>query len=181
VLDCEEIENWIRVSEPPPFGLTLSNPEFQVDIRGALDAFRPDCVIFDPWNATVKDDKQRDYIETFEALRNLLPTGKDKPALGIVAHTHKPQMNEKRTGGTGLMHLLAGSYVLTSVPRSIFVMVRGLRMKRTIPSCCLILKTPMANTPRIPHGTGWRADSRRRLILIGRNSTNRQTNERSSR
>jgi predicted ATP-dependent serine protease len=27
-LDCDRIENWIRVSEPPPFGLTLSNPEF---------------------------------------------------------------------------------------------------------------------------------------------------------
>ena len=24
-LDCDEIENWIRVSEPPPFGLTLTN------------------------------------------------------------------------------------------------------------------------------------------------------------
>jgi hypothetical protein len=28
-LDCDEIESWIRVSEPPPFGLTLSNNEFQ--------------------------------------------------------------------------------------------------------------------------------------------------------
>jgi hypothetical protein len=71
------------------------------------------------------DDKQRDYCETFDDLRNLLPTGKDKPALGILAHTKKPQLNEKRTGGTALMHLLAGSYILTSVPRSIFIMVRG--------------------------------------------------------
>jgi hypothetical protein len=28
-LDCDEIENWIRISEQPPFGLTLSNKEFQ--------------------------------------------------------------------------------------------------------------------------------------------------------
>ena len=124
-LDCDEIENFIRVSEPPPFGLTLSNPEFQADIHAALDAFKPDCVILDPWNAAARDDKQRDYAETFDALRNLLPTGTDKPALGIVAHTRKPQINEKRTGGTGLMHLLAGSFILTSVPRCIFVMVRG--------------------------------------------------------
>jgi hypothetical protein len=124
-LNCDGLEDWIRVSEPPPFGLTLSNPEFQQDIGAALQAFKPDCVILDPWNAAAKDDKQRDYCETFDALRNLLPTGKDKPALGIVAHTRKPAMNEKRTGGTGLMHLLAGSYILTSVPRSIFIMVRG--------------------------------------------------------
>jgi AAA domain-containing protein len=123
--DCDEIEAWVRISEPPPFGLTLTNSEFQEDIRAALDSFKPECVIFDPWNAAAKDDKQRDYVETFDALRNLLPTGSDKPALGVIAHTKKPQPKEKRTGGTGLMHLLAGSYVLTSVPRSIFIMTRG--------------------------------------------------------
>jgi AAA domain/DnaB-like helicase N terminal domain len=124
-LDCDEIENWIRVSEPPPFGLTLTNKEFQEDIGAALDSFKPECVIFDPWNAAARDDKQRDYVETFDALRNLLPTGSDKPALGIIAHTRKPLPNEKRTGGTGLMHLLSGSYILTSVPRCIFIMTRG--------------------------------------------------------
>ena len=124
-LDCDFLGEWIRVSEPPPFGLTLSHPEFQQDVGAALDAFKPECVILDPWNAATPDDKQRDYCETFDALRSLLPTGKDKPALGILAHTKKPQTNEQRTGGTGLMHLLAGSYILTSVPRSIFVMVRG--------------------------------------------------------
>jgi hypothetical protein len=90
-----------------------------------LELFKPDCVILDPWNAAARDDKQRDYAETFEALRNLLPTGPSKPALGIVAHTRKPVLNEKRTGGTGLMHVLSGSYMLSSVPRSVFVMVRG--------------------------------------------------------
>ena len=124
-LGCDELDDWIRVSEPPPFGLTLTHTEFQKDIRAALESFKPDCVILDPWNAAAKDDKQRDYSDTFDALRDLLPTGPDKPALGIVAHTRKPQANEKRTGGTGLMHILSGSYILTSVPRSIFVMVRG--------------------------------------------------------
>jgi hypothetical protein len=124
-LDCDEIENWIRVSEPPPFGLTLHNKEFQADIGAALDSFKPQCVIFDPWNAAARDDKIREYAETFDALRNLLPTGSDRPALGIIAHTRKPLPNEKRTGGTGLMHLLAGSYILTSVPRCIFMVTRG--------------------------------------------------------
>jgi len=123
--DCDEIEDFIRVSEPPPFGLTLTNKEFQKDIGATLDSFKPECVVFDPWNAAARDDKIREYAETFDALRNLLPTGSDKPALGIVAHTRKPQPNEKRTGGTGLMHLLSGSYILTSVPRCIFVMTRG--------------------------------------------------------
>jgi hypothetical protein len=124
-LASDGLDEWIRVSEPPPFGLTLAHPEFQDDIRAELESFRPDLVGLDPWNAAARDDKQRDYAETFDALRNLLPTGPNKPALGIVAHTRKPQANEKRTGGTGLMHILSGSYILTSVPRSIFVMVRG--------------------------------------------------------
>jgi hypothetical protein len=124
-LSCEDLDDWIRISEPPPFGLTLSNAEFQEDVRAALTAFKPECVILDPWNSAARDDKQKDYFETFEALRQLLPTGPDKPALGIVAHTRKPATNEKRTGGTGLMHLLAGSHILASSPRSLFVMIRG--------------------------------------------------------
>ena len=54
-----------------------------------------------------------------------MPKGKDRPALGIVAHTRKPKPDEKRIGGTSLMHLLAGSYILSSVPRTILIMVPG--------------------------------------------------------
>jgi hypothetical protein len=124
-LNCDEIESWLLVSEPPPFGLELNKPQFQTAIIAALRNFKPDCVILDPWNAAARDDKQKDYNETFDALRGLLPTGADRPALGVVAHTRKPQLNEKRTGGTCLQHLLAGSYVLSSRPRCIFVMVPG--------------------------------------------------------
>lgn len=123
--ETERIEDYILVSEPPPFGLMLGSPEFREDIETALKSFQLDVVIIDPWNAAARDEKQRDYSETFDAIRAILPKGKDKPALGIVAHTRKPKPDEKRTGGSGLMHLLAGSYVLTSVPRAIFVMVRG--------------------------------------------------------
>lgn len=120
-----EIEDYILVSEPPPFGMTLNNPEFLADVETAVQTFRPDVVIFDPWNAAAKDDKARDYAEAFDSLRAMLPKGRNKPALGIVAHTKKPQSGEKRTGGSALMHLLSGSYVLSSVPRSVFIMLRG--------------------------------------------------------
>ena len=120
-----EIEDSILVSEPPPYGMTLNHPEFLEDVQAVLALFVPDVVVFDPWNSAARDDKAADYSAAFDALRNMLPKGKEKPALGIVAHTKKPQTNEKRTGGSGLMHLLAGSYVLTSVPRSVFIMLRG--------------------------------------------------------
>jgi hypothetical protein len=40
----------------------------------------------------------------------------DAPALGIVAHTRKPRA-EERANGRALLNLLAGSYVIGSVPR----------------------------------------------------------------
>lgn len=121
----EEIENSILVSEPPPFGMTLDHPDFLADVKKALESFKPDLVIFDPWNSVAKDDKAKDYSAAFDALRAMLPTGADKPALGIVAHTRKPKTEEKKNGGTSLMHCLAGSYVITSVPRAVFILIRG--------------------------------------------------------
>lgn len=120
-----DIDDHILVSEPPPFGMTLTNPEFLEDVRAAIDQFKPDIVVFDPWNSAARDDKAADYTAAFEALRGMLPIGEKRPALGIVAHTRKPQQHDKRAGGSSAMHLLSGSYVISSVPRAIFLMLRG--------------------------------------------------------
>jgi hypothetical protein len=119
------LDDWLRISEPPPFGLTFNDPEFQDDLASIIADFKPHVALLDPWNAVAKDDRQRDYAETFDIIRAILPKGDNKPALGIVAHTRKPQTGERRSGGTGLMHTLSGSYVLTSVPRCIWIVVRG--------------------------------------------------------
>jgi len=124
-IGATNLDDWLRISEPPPFGLTFSNPEFQADLVAIITDFKPHVVLLDPWNAATKDDRQKDYAETFDIIRAILPKGDDKPALGIVAHTRKPQTGERRSGGTGLMHALSGSYVLTSVPRCIWIVVRG--------------------------------------------------------
>jgi len=123
--DREAIEGMVLISEPPPFGLTLNNLDFREDLRAAMEKFAPDLVVLDPWNSVAHDDKQKDYVEAFESIRGMLPTGAKRPALLVVAHTRKPKPDEKRTGGTGMMHLLSGSYVVTSVPRSVLVMCRG--------------------------------------------------------
>jgi AAA domain-containing protein len=120
-----DLDEWIRISEPPPFGLSFSNPEFQADLLGIIADFKPQVVLVDPWNAVTRDDRQKDYSESFDAIRAVLPKGEDKPALGIVPHTRKPGPGERRNGGTSLMHTLSGSYLLTSVPRCIWLVVRG--------------------------------------------------------
>jgi hypothetical protein len=43
----------------------------------------------------------------------------------IAHHTHKPQRGEHALEGVALMNLLSGSYVLFSVPRSVFVLQRA--------------------------------------------------------
>lgn len=131
-----EIEAAIRVSEPPPYGMTLDNPEFLREVKSALNSFGPDVVVFDPWNCAARDDKARDYSTAFDALRRMLPTGPKRPALGIVAHTRKPSLGERGIGGAGLMHALAGSYILTSVPRAIFIMTRGNALDESDDSVC---------------------------------------------
>lgn len=115
------LEDYIRISEPPPFGMAFDRPEFREALAKLVDDFKPGVVVVDPWNSVARNDKHVDYFATFETLKAALPTGDNAPALVIVAHTRKPSA-DIRKNGRGLMAEIAGSYVLTSVPRSVFVM-----------------------------------------------------------
>jgi hypothetical protein len=120
-LDCNALEDYVRICPPPPFGMCLQRDDFRAQLAAQIVDFKPDIVIFDPWNAAARDEKAREYLDTFDALRSVLPVSDHAPALGIVAHTRKPKTDE-RASGRALLNLLAGSYVLGSVPRSVFVM-----------------------------------------------------------
>ena len=123
-LDIPELDEFLCVCTPPPYGLRFDRPEFRAQLRRAVRRFKPDVVVLDPWNAVASEDKQKDYMAAFDAVRSVLPTGDDRPALVIVAHTRKPNAAE-RTSGAGLLATLAGSYVLGSVPRAAFVVQRA--------------------------------------------------------
>jgi hypothetical protein len=120
-LDCDRLEAFVRVSPPPQFGICFEREDFCTQLSAAIQEFQPDVIIFDPWNAAARDEKAREYLETFELIRSVLPIGDEAPAIGIVAHTRKPRPDERATG-RALLNLLAGSYVLGSVPRTVFVM-----------------------------------------------------------
>ena len=120
-LDCETLENFVRVCPPPPYGLCFGRDGFREQLAAGIADFAPDCVVYDPWNAAAREQDSREYLDTFDCLKSVLPLGDDAPALGIVAHTRKPKTDE-RASGRDLLKLLAGSYVLGSVPRTVFVM-----------------------------------------------------------
>jgi hypothetical protein len=120
-LDCETLEDFVRICPPPPYGLCFGRKGFREQLSAAVADFAPDVVVYDPWNAAAREQDSKEYLDTFDALKSVLPLGDDAPALGIVAHTRKPKTDE-RTSGRALLNLLAGSYVLGSVPRTVFVM-----------------------------------------------------------
>ena len=101
--------------------MCFGREDFRAQLSAAIREFEPDVIILDPWNAAARDEKQKDYLDTFALIRSVIPAGDDAPALGIVAHTRKPKEDE-RTTGRGLLNDVAGAYLLGSVPRTVFVM-----------------------------------------------------------
>ena len=137
-LDCATLNAFVRVCSPPPLGLAFDDMEFRFQLRREIENFQPDVLILDPFNRVARDDKARDYKEAFEAVLSVLPTGDNAPALGIVAHTRKPR-TEERTNGRALLNLLAGSYIIGSVPRAVFIMQAAsddTEDKRIVWTCC---------------------------------------------
>jgi hypothetical protein len=133
------LEDHLMICPPPPYGLCFGKKEFRDQLHAYQDHFGPQVVILDPWNAVALDDRIRDYREAFDIVREVFELGSEKgPALGIVAHTRKPIAGE-RTSGRALLALLAGSYVLGSIPRCVFVMQSAsddVNETRVVWTCC---------------------------------------------
>jgi hypothetical protein len=137
-LDCDTLEDYVRICPPPPYGLCLGREVFRKQLQTWIAKFEPDILVIDPWNAAAREQDAREYLETFDAIRSVLPDPDNAPALGIVAHTRKPKSDE-RYSGRALLNLLAGSYVLGSVPRTVFIMQAAsvdVNDTRVVWACC---------------------------------------------
>ena len=137
-LDEKLLDPYLRITPPPPLGLCFGKREFREQLKAHIEAFRPDLVEIDPWNSVARDDKAKDYLESFDLIRDVIPPGEDGPALAIAAHTRKPSAGE-RANGRALLNLIAGSYVLTSVPRCVFVLQHAsdaVDERRVVVTCC---------------------------------------------
>lgn len=118
--DCE-LDKFIRVSEPPPYGMVFRSLDFRQYLATWLEDFRPDVLVLDPWNNIAHDDGQRDYREALDNIRASLPKGDAAPAVVIVAHTRKPKI-DGRPVGRALLNEVSGSHVIGSAARCVFVM-----------------------------------------------------------
>jgi hypothetical protein len=117
-----ELEDHLYICAPPPYGLCFGTDEFKDQLKAANDSFKPHVVLLDPWNAVTHDDRMKDYRESFDIIAEVFNLGSEKaPAIGVLAHTRKPLPGE-RANGRALLNLLAGSYMLGSVPRCVFIM-----------------------------------------------------------
>jgi hypothetical protein len=115
------LDDWLRISAPPAYGLALQNPLFRDELKAMMRGFAPNLLIVDPWNACVRDAMEKDFQEGFSRLREVLAEVPGEPACLILHHLRKPK-SEDRHKGRNLMNLLSGSYVLVSVARSVLVM-----------------------------------------------------------
>ena len=71
-LDCEALEDYVRVCVPPPYGLCFKREDFRKQLATAIAEFKPDIIGFDPWNAAAREQDSREYLDTFDALRSVL-------------------------------------------------------------------------------------------------------------
>jgi len=144
------LDDWLRITSPPEEGLRFSDPGFKREVCDEIERFNPGVIVIDPWNAVAGDDQQKDYLKAFRDIQSACPRGDDKPAIGIVAHLRKPNLNDRR--GRDGMHRLAGSYALTSRPRSVFIMDAASNDEsddRVVWSC------PKNNNGKLGERTAW--------------------------
>jgi hypothetical protein len=132
------IDEALWILEPPECGLAFKDPAFRQAAAKAIAAFKPDLIIIDPWNSVADGDKARDIKAAFAAIRKLVPSSINNPAILIIAHTRKPRVDE-RACGRMLLDNVVGSYMLGSVPRSVFVMQHAsdrVDEDRVVMTCC---------------------------------------------
>jgi len=116
----KDLDQWIRTSEAPKLGFEFESSDFRKALKKHISQFDPNLLILDAWNHIAEDDNMQAYNKAFEFVLDVCPMGAENPAVMIVAHTRKPD-REKKSKGKEMMHEIAGSHKLYSLPRSVIM------------------------------------------------------------
>jgi energy-coupling factor transporter ATP-binding protein EcfA2 len=117
-----DLEDWLYITPPPPYGLAFNDPDFLEHLRQWLAQIQPGVLAIDPWNRCVMDDKAKDFRATLDAVQAALPEGPARPAIVIVHHLRKQPGGESRKRGRDLLPELSGSHVIGSACRAAFIL-----------------------------------------------------------
>lgn len=118
-----DLDGWLYLTPPPPFGLAFNSPAFRDQLRAWIAEIQPGVLAIDPWNRCVLDDKAKDYRVILDAVYEVLPEGPHKPAIVIIHHLRKQNAGDtQRRRGRDLLNELSGSYVIGSASRVTFIL-----------------------------------------------------------
>jgi hypothetical protein len=98
-LNKKLLDQYLRISPPPPYGLRFDKAEYREQVKEVIETFQPSVIGIDPWNAVSRDDKAKDYRETFDLVRDVIPAGDQAPHITIAAHTRKPSKTNEQAAG----------------------------------------------------------------------------------
>ena len=136
----ENLDDWLRVTPPPTYGLAFTEPGFRDAIKNVIDDWEPSLIIIDPWNRATQGDKQGDAQAALEGLFACLPDeAAKKPAIMIVHHLRKKSSDHQRKSGRDLLHELAGTYQIGSSARCVFALEpasKDTEDDRVVLTCC---------------------------------------------
>jgi len=78
-LDIEKLESFVRITPLQPYGITFDNSEFRDQLAAIIDDFKPGVIGIDPWNSASRDEKAKNYQDTFSLIRQVIPAGDAAP------------------------------------------------------------------------------------------------------
>jgi hypothetical protein len=146
-----EIDSFLRISAPPTLGLNMANLQFRTELKAMMRNFAPHLLVVDPWNALARDAMEKDFQEAFDRLREILAASPEQAACLIVHHLRKPK-SEDRHRGRSLSNLLAGSYTIISIPRSVIVMQPA---SDDVEDCRIVVSTSKNNDGESGPRSAW--------------------------
>lgn len=132
------LEEHVRVCDPPPYGFQFGNPEFRAALAAKIEQWKPDVVAVDPWNRVSGDDGAADFTTALDQLRSVCAKLKNPPAFVIVHHFKKSDGSE-RYSVRGLLEKLSGSYTLGAAARCVIGMIHAsdeAAEDRVVVKCC---------------------------------------------
>jgi AAA domain len=115
-----DIDAWVKITRVPHYGVLMEDSDFRKQLRDLINEFKPHLFVIDPLNSFVPEGMGREVRQAYLWIREVLAEC-DNPACLIVHHFRKPREQDSYKGRS-LLHLLSGSHVLGSVPRTVLAL-----------------------------------------------------------